>query len=856
MKFNINEIQNYGERKKNKNLTSNPIYKNELRDSLINYKNSFEKSFFSKDNSIEKEKIKNIFNNRRNNYSYSLENTKNIIPKSNNNIIKVKNEESLYILLKSKEENSYFINKTFKDKNILNIIKIIIQKEEKDNKDKYILVLFLKNLPHILDNISLSKYSMDSLISLLINIGINLKTIEFEEGVFLFHIDDIGKEFYIILSGEVSVLLPKFYKVQMNESEYLSHLIFLLKLNEKRLFINTLKKNNKIFSITELFVKEKAKKYIDIPNPKIPLDIYLSYLNGEKKVNIKEKIKTSTHNVKEVNICGYYKITELKEGNCFGEVALKNENSLRTASVFTNTLCSFAFLDVENYNMTLKNIQRKTRLENINFLLKVGIFNGLNEENFENKYWPLFCSRVISKGEIMFYNGENYKDEIIFIKTGEFFLETKLNINKFNEIINYLKLKSTKYKKKILNDIFNIEANKKIKNNNIFELKEEDDNIIKYQIEKSKKNKLNIITESMVKDNKIDVNIGYLSNGEILGLDNMIYEGKYFCTAKCISEKCEFFSLQKQYFDKIISKFPFLQRNMHKFILLKKEFMYQTFLKVKNNIIKNKKLNLIEPDKSKKKIRDNLKILTNISLNLYQKNFIRKNLLKNKKLKFNESNKSINNHFLSVENKNNKQNDFSLSECTENSINKKQRIIRINSSISLNLNKNNIFKEKKKKFNSSNKEITNFPIIDKNNNNFYNNVVFGYKNKHVILNKAKLRNLNLKYLSLLNNSSYKLKNKHFKQKFLKNQKYSSIFHSYDFLIYEKINQNNKEKNFHSTDNINDIFPINIVNKSNNKMKKNRSEFMKTPYNESDFKNIPIMYLLKPNYKLTKKIYSN
>ena len=820
MNFNINENQINAERNQNKYSSFKPIYKNKIRD-LLSTKNLLEKSIFQKGSNL----VNNNFNNRRNNYSYS-ENIKNNIIQGNNTIIKVKDEESLYILLKSKQENSYFINKTFQDINTLKIIKTIIQKEEKDNKDKYILVAFLKNLPHILDNISLSKYSMNSLVSLLINIGINLKNIEFEEGIFLFRIDDIGKEFYIILSGEVTVLLPKFYKVQMDESEYLSHLIFLMKFNEKHLFSNTFRKNNKLFSINEISVKEKFKKYLDIPNQKIPLDIYLSYLNGEKRVPINEKLKSSDDNKKEVNLYGYYKITELKEGNCFGEVALKNENSLRTASIFTNTMCSFAYLDVENYNMTLKNIQRKTKLENIKFLLNTGVFIGLNEENFERKYWPLFCSRVISKGEIIFYNGENFKDEIIFIKEGEFCLETKLNIIQFNKIINYLKLKTTKYVKKNINDIFNIENNKE----NILEQIEK--YINKNQKEKNKNIRLNLFNESLITDNKIDVNIGYLSKGEILGLDNMIYEDKYFCTAKCVSEKCEFFSLQKRYFDEIIFKFSFLQKNIHKFILLKKEFMYKSFLKVKNNILKNEKLNFIElykqANKNKNRKRKNLKILTNTSLNLCQKNIIKKDLFQKRKIKLDNLNESLNKYFLSLENKNNKLNNFQMSECSKNSIDKKQRMSRINSSISLNLNEKEIFKKKKKKFYSPNKDRNNFPFI---NNNFYNNVIFGYKNMNVILNKTKLINLNQKYTSLLSNSpnsSCQMKDE--------NMKNYPIVHNYDYLIYDNINKNEKEKI--------------------NKIKRNKSEFIKTHYDETNLKNIPIMYLLKPNYRLNSKINPN
>ena len=189
--------------------------------------------------------------------------------------------------------------------------------------------------------------------------------------------------------------------------------------------------------MSEIFIREKAKRYINNQCHKIGLDTYLSYLSGEKRVPIKEKIIYSSNNTKEVLICGYYKITELKEGNSFGEVALRNENSLRTASIYTISNCSFAYLDVENYNKTLKNIQRKAKLENIEFLLSTGVFNGLSIENFENRYWSLFCSRIISKGELLFSNGESYKEEVIFIKNGELSLESKLNLNRFNDIINF-----------------------------------------------------------------------------------------------------------------------------------------------------------------------------------------------------------------------------------------------------------------------------------------------------------------------------------------------------------------------------------------------------------------------------------
>ena len=352
----------------------------------------------------------------------------------------------------------------------------------------------------------------------------------------------------------------------------------------------------------------------------------------------------------------------------------------------------------------------------------------------------------------------------------------------------------------------------------------------------------------MIKNKTIYVNIGYLSNGEILGLDNMIYEGKYFCSAKCVSEKCEFFSLQKKFFDDIIFKFSFLQKNMHKFMLLKKEFMYQTFLKVKNNLIKNAQINFNylyrQPTSVKNIFSNNLKILTNISLNLYQNYNNNKPLLKNKKLKLNSISKSINKYFLSSENRKNKLNDLSFSESSLNSLDKKESLNKSNSSSSIIIKENNLNK-KSINFYSPKKEILNFPNINLINR-FYNNVSFGYQNKHVTLNKIKLKKINLKYLSLIpfstNIKSQKIK----KQKFLENKKYSSIFNKYDCLIYANINKEDEKLNYLYS-------PKKDSPRYNKmKMKKYKSQFITACEDDKYNKKVPLMYLLKPNYKLTKK----
>jgi hypothetical protein len=254
MNINEKEQKNNTEfiKKLKKNKSSNHVlkFKEETRDSYNNETKILDNSF-NKENKLSK--LNNeFFRRKKSKRFHTIKKTNSIFFKEINKNDKIEDELSLFLLLKSNEGNSYFINKIFRDSNILNIIKIIIKKEEKDDNDIFILVSFLKTLSHVIDNISLSKYHTESLKSLLVNIGINLKYLEIENNLFLFRIDDIGKEFYIILTGEVFVLLPKYFQVEMTESEYLSYLIFLVKYNEKHLFNNSFKKIENYFQWPKL----------------------------------------------------------------------------------------------------------------------------------------------------------------------------------------------------------------------------------------------------------------------------------------------------------------------------------------------------------------------------------------------------------------------------------------------------------------------------------------------------------------------------------------------------------------------------------------------------------------------------
>ena len=687
--------------------------------------------------------------------------------------------ESLYKFLKeqvktNKKNNNYVFNKLFRERNVLNSIKNIIKNTKKNKKEEFILVNFLRTLNNVIDTISPEKCSTDALISLLKNIGQNLKYIEVDEGKFLFHIDDVGKKFYIIIEGEVSVLLSKFYTKKMDEQEYVNHLLFLFQLREKYLFYETLKANVQKFpNINEYHIIEKEKIFTNFltQNKNMRIDKLLEYINGivplpynhnnyNNILDENEDFKTT-----EVKICGYNKIVELKEGNSFGEMALKNQKSLRTASIYTNNNCFLAYLDVENYNKSMKSFQLKTKSDNIKFILTTGIFDNMTVDFFEKKYWSLFCKRETTKGQILFNVGEKYKGEVLWIFSGEVALESSLSMISLEKILKELKPK--KY--------------------------EENDSMLE--------NNLNSINDSAI------FNIGFFAMGEILGLDNIIYRGKYFCTAKCNSEKCIYFSLQREYFDGIIKKYPLVQKKYKKYISMKKEYIFKALLRVKQNLYQTKKNNIgikeikndlfnleektIKLCKTPYKIKDSDFTISN-------KEFLNKNN-NTLRLKTAKSVKHLKNFCLLIENSDDK-NDMSKRFKKYKTIFEK-RLVNINEKK---------FKEQKKLLRFESANVITTLKNDKNENqvtkNFYNNVVFGYRYNTITLNKEKIKKTYKNFLKVdhhrSNNSKKKINfftrlNSAQPTLTTPNLKYSS-FNYVNFLAYEDKDKNHRSNINHKT----------------------------------------------------------
>ena len=398
-------------------------------------------------------------------------------------------------LLKKDLKDKFKTEMHLKSTEFNEILKDILKHPYKKETDIYILNTYLKSLKKFMSIIQSenSHYDIDDLLS---KISSNLSPLQVEQNNMLMRIGDQGDYFYIILSGAVGVLVTKTISINMSQEQYVQHLKILYN-NEPYLFEGTLKlysKSSYYINLEE--IKKKDENYILTGNKKPKtLDDYISWMNGEKIID-----KNSIYH-NEVKIMGYFKVTDLTRGNSFGEIALIEAQHKRTASIYVTQNSFFGRLSSNAYKKSMKKIQEKIKRDNIEFVFNTQLFNQLSLKLFSRSYWNYFINRKIIKGDYLFKEGHG-RDEIYFIQEGEIKIKTNLNSKKIEMIFSSL-IPNYKSKKKTEKD-------------------------------------------EMGKNNEIVLSYG--KKGNILGMGDLLYEGRYFCDAICDSLNCTFFAIDIQIF--------------------------------------------------------------------------------------------------------------------------------------------------------------------------------------------------------------------------------------------------------------------------------------------------------------------
>ena len=226
-------------------------------------------------------------------------------------VINIKKEQNLFHpKLKGKNDITLFFKKS-KSKNMLEIKKMlndseminyILTKTKKSENDILILKLFLC-LMNFLSSLK-GNFNIDKLLN---SLSSHLKLEKKNKNTLIFRQGNKGNKFYIILEGEVSVLIPKEMenKVEISFKRYFLHLMLLKILKEDELIKKIITANAKIkYHFDDRDFDIYYEKIVNFVNKYM-----IEQLNKKKKSNEEDKDDIREVNkqffIKKNSIAGY-----------------------------------------------------------------------------------------------------------------------------------------------------------------------------------------------------------------------------------------------------------------------------------------------------------------------------------------------------------------------------------------------------------------------------------------------------------------------------------------------------------------------------------------------------------------------
>ena len=434
-------------------------------------------------------------------------------------------------LIESKKNETQDLNNLFHNKETMSIILYILSKHERTDRDIFILNSYLKLQNYFMQLFHIEEENIE-IEEILTKINKSLKCESKEAHHFLFKIGNKGFKFYIILHGNVSVLIPKTININMSEEQYINYLKFLYSSNENYLLEKTLTNNKSIYPINK--DKYSGIKENNIFNKDgkllISLDEYISYINGSKFINERNNF------FEEIKIECYIKVVDLKEGETFGEISLMNEDSKRTASIFINNNSLFGVLKRNDYKLTIKKYLKKIKRNSITFILNSKLFENISVPIFSKVYWNYFTKINSFKGDYLFKEGD-IGDKIYFLYEGEIELKTKLNLKRINLLISYF-------------------GNFKL-----------------YKKDLKEKGKEEMVTLSIAK------------KGDLLGLSDNLYQKIFFCSAIISSDKSQIFGIDRNLLENIWKKHLLVKENFKNIEKKKENVILDRLLNIKKTYL-------------------------------------------------------------------------------------------------------------------------------------------------------------------------------------------------------------------------------------------------------------------------------
>ena len=406
---------------------------------------------------------------------------------------------------------------------------------------------------------------------LLVELGRYIKYSKYEKGEIIHHFGEDDKKFYMILHGKILKINIIYKTIYASLKEYILHLAKLLIINEKYLYTDCIKKNQKIFPINETIniidygkniktfdFEEELEKIKNLKD-----DIFLvkdEDDKNKKKLNIQQLLSLYNPSIKGKNIffnneqkfgvnLPFFYVSDTIDNSTFIGNLNKNHGIKIYSSFICLNSCDILYID-------------KTMIKD-DF-----IFNHFHNNKSEKIANLLFKKHYIFRDSDMNFLAKNYSKffEIIKVKKGEkLILQNSIYEGIFFLVKGLLQLKSNRSYNELNELKYNILRNNSsylnVKNLDNFKDKNHDKIIQRL-----------LRNPQFIKKSKQinEINFGSIVETEIIGLSDLYDKnnGIYNFSVECLSNEAELFFAPKEIFTSILTN-PEIEEKIKKLIFEK-----------------------------------------------------------------------------------------------------------------------------------------------------------------------------------------------------------------------------------------------------------------------------------------------
>lgn len=270
---------------------------------------------------------------------------------------------------------------------------------------------------------------------------------EYSESDIIINFGEVGDKFYIIFKGSVSVMVPttERIKVKASEAELYKNpdpdsessensssedldTFILPNKREKREGIPVASVSEIIKSLQkERKSLRKKNEYEEHSVAKLFSDKF-----KQEKKEIVKIVKECDNEYIEIEVSKLEVVNILKEGACFGELALMSDRP-RAATITANSRVSLLVIHKNQFQKILGNIANDRLSSKVKFLHSLPFFSSWTKSAI-SKISVYFEEVTFLRNQVIFAEGQEVK-ELYFIREGEILITKQQKVSSSNSII-------------------------------------------------------------------------------------------------------------------------------------------------------------------------------------------------------------------------------------------------------------------------------------------------------------------------------------------------------------------------------------------------------------------------------------